>query len=85
LALLGFGGETRTLLNTVAKFAEQFFAVGNFLCNLIYNIAAGTAVILRSLSHQIVFSFGFSFAVLIGFFLVSLIFLSRFVTRLNRS
>ncbi len=85
LALLGFGGETRAVLNTFAKFAEQFFAVGGFVWNLIYNVAVGTAVVLRSLSHQIVVNFNFSFAVLIGFFLVSLIFLSRFVTRLNRS
>ena len=85
LALLGFGGETRTVLNAFAKLAEQFFAVGGFVWNLIYSVAVGTAVVLRSLSHQIVFNFGFFFAVLIAFFIVSLIFLSRFVTRLNRS
>ena len=84
LVLLGLGGETKTVLNAFAKFADQFLAVGGFIWNLIYDIAVGTTIILRSLNNQIVFNSNFFFAVLIGFFFVSLIFLSRFTTRANR-
>ena len=84
LVLLSFGGETKTVLITFAKFADQFLVVVGFVWNLIYDVAVGAAIILRSLSHQIVFNSSFSFALLIGFFFVSLIFVSRFVTRPNR-
>ena len=84
LVLLGLGGETKTVLNTFAKFAEQFLAVGGFVWHLIYDVAAGTAIILRSLSNQLVFNSNFSFAVLIGFFFIALVFLSRLTTRSSR-
>jgi hypothetical protein len=84
LALLGLGGETKTVFETFARFAEQFLAVGGFVWNLVYDVAVGTAIILRSLSHQIVFNSNFSLAVLIGFLLVFLVFLPRFMTRFNR-
>jgi len=84
LVLLGLGGETKTVFETFGKFADQFLAVGGFVWNLIYDLAVGTAIILRSLSHRIGFNSNFSAAVLIGFFLVSLVFLSRFRTRFNR-
>ncbi len=85
LVLLSFGAETKTVLHAFAKFADQVFAVGGFVWNLIYDVGVGTAIILRSLSHQIVFNPNFPVAVLIGFFFVSMIFLSRFVLRSNRS
>lgn len=85
LVLLGLGGETRTVFNTFGKFAEQFLAVGGFLWNLIYDAAFGTAIILRSLSHQIVFNSNVSFAVLLGLVFVCVIALSRFVTRSTRN
>jgi len=85
LVLVGLGGETKTVLNTFAKFADQFLAVGGFLWNLIHDVVVAAAIILRSLSNQIVFSSSFSFAVVIGFFFVFLIFLSRSATRSNRS
>lgn len=84
LALLGLGGETKTIFEAFGKFADQFLAVGGFVWNLIYDAAVGTAIILRSLSNQIVFDSNFSLAVLVGFLFVSLVFLSRFMTRLNR-
>jgi len=84
LVILSFGAETKTILNTSAKFADQFLAVGGFVWNLIYDVAVGAAIILRSLSHQIVFNSNFSFVVLAGFLFVSMVFLSRFVMRLNR-
>ncbi len=85
LVLLSFGGETKTVLNTIAKFADQFLVVGGFIWNLIYDVAIGAAIILRSLSHQIVSNANLSYTVLIGCFFISLVFLARVVTRLNRS
>jgi len=84
LVLIGLGGETRTVLNTFAKFADQFLAISGFVWNLIHNVVVAAAIILRSLSNQIIFSSSFSFAVVIGFFFVFLIFLSRSATRSNR-
>ncbi len=85
LVLLALGGETRAVFNTFAKFAEQFLAVGVFVWHLIYDVAVGTAIILRSLSNQIVFNSNFSFAVLIGVFFIFLGFASCFMARTNRS
>ncbi len=84
LVILGFGGETETVLNTFAKFGEQVFAVGGFAVHLIYNFAVATAVILRSLSHQIVFNSAVSVAFLVMFFVISLFALSRLIVRYNR-
>ena len=84
LVLLGLGGETRTVLSTFVKCADQFLAVGGFLWNLIYDVAFGTAIILRSLSQQIVFNSNVLFAVLLGLFFVCLITLPRIMTRPNR-
>ena len=84
LALLGLGGETKTVFETFGRFADQFLAVGAFVWNLIYDVAVGTAIILRSLSHQIVFDSNFALALLIGFILVFLVSLPRFMARLNR-
>lgn len=84
LVLLGFGAETKTILHTFAKFAEQFLAVGGFVWNLIYDVAVGIGIVLRSLGSQVNFSASFSFAVLIGFGFAALFFLSRLMTRSNR-
>ncbi len=85
LVLAGLGGETKTVFGTFAKFAEQSLAVGGFAWNLIYDIALGTAIILRSLSHQIVFNSTFSVIFLGGMFFVLLIVFSRLAMRLNRT
>ncbi len=84
LVLFGLGGETVTVVSAFGKFAEQFLAIAGFVWNLIYDAAYGTAIILRSLSHQIVFNSNVSFAVLLGLVFVCVIALSRFVTRSTR-
>jgi len=84
LVLLGLGGETETVLNTFAKFADQFLAVGGFVWNLVYDVAVGTAVVLRSVSSQIVFNSTVAMAFAAGFFFLSLVALSRFIVRSNR-
>ena len=84
LVLFGLGGETKTVFETFARFADQFLAVGGFVWNSIYDVAVGTAVILRSLSHQVIFHSSVSFAALTGFFVVLLIVFSRVALRSNR-
>lgn len=85
LVLLGLGSETRTVFSAFGKFAEQFLAVVGFAWNLIYDAAYGAAIILRSLSQQIVFNSSVSAAVLGALFFVALIGLSRFAARANRT
>ncbi len=80
LVLLGLGGETKTVLNTFEKFAEQFLAVGGFVWNLIYDVSVGTAIVLRSLSSQFIFNSSAFLAVLIVFVFLSLFLLSRFTS-----
>jgi hypothetical protein len=81
---LSFGAETKTVLSTFARSAEQFLAVGGFVWNLIYDVSVGMAIILRSLSNQVLFNSNFSVAISIGFFFMAIIFLSRLKTRSNR-
>jgi predicted anti-sigma-YlaC factor YlaD len=85
LGILGLGAETGTVLNAFTKFGEQSLAVGSFVWNLIYDVSIGATIILRSLSHHFVSNSAVSFAFVIGVFFVSLIILSRFMVRANRS
>lgn len=85
LVLLGLGNEAENVLNTFGKFGEQILVVGGFVFHLIYDIAFALAVILRSLSHQIVFNPDFSIALFGIFMVISLFALSRLAVRYNRS
>lgn len=84
LIILGLGSETETVFNAFGKFAEQMFAVGGFAAHLIYDISMGTAIILRSLSSQFVFDSTVSATFFIGFTVLCLFALSRFIIRSNR-
>lgn len=86
LILLNLGGEMKSVFDTSVKFADQFLAVGGFAWSLIHDVAVGTAVVLRSLSHLwVVFSSSGSFAALIGFFAVLLLVFSRAARRSERA
>lgn len=85
LVLLGVGGEIDSVLGTFGKFAEQFAAVVGFVAHLIYDIAFGIIVILRSLSSQLFFNSAASFGFIAVFFLISVFALSRLVLRHNRA
>ena len=80
LVILGLGGETKTVLNTFGKFAEQFLAVGGFVWNLIYDVSVGTAIVLRSLGSQFIFNSSAFFAILIVFVFLSLFLFLRFIS-----
>lgn len=85
LTLLGLGGETGAVLNAFFKFGEQILTVGGFVWHLIYDVAIGTAVILRSLSYQFVYGSAASFAFVFVAFAVSLLVLSKLIARLERA
>jgi hypothetical protein len=85
LVLLGLGAETESVLGSFWKFADQFAAVVGFVAHLIYDIAFGITVILRSLSSQLFFSSAGSFGFIAVFFIISLVTLSRLVLRYNRA
>ncbi|MDQ3179908.1 MAG: hypothetical protein M3Q33_05245, partial [Acidobacteriota bacterium] len=85
LVIFGLGGETETVLNTFGEFGEQVLAVGGFVFHLIYDFAYATAIILRYLSHQIVFNSAISVAFLVMFFVISLFALSHLIDRYNRT
>ena len=83
--LLGLGGELKTVAATFTQFGEQVLTVGGFTAHLIYNVAVGASIILRSVGSQFV-SNSFSLtAFLCVFFFASLFALSRFVSRSNHS
>lgn len=85
LVILGLGSETESVLNTFGKFGDQILAVGGFVFHLIYDFALGTAIILRSLSHQVVFNSAVSVAFLAILFVISVFTLSRLIVRYNRT
>jgi len=85
LVLLGLGGEIDSVFGTFGKFAEQFAAVVGFVAHLIYSIAYGITVILRSLSSQFLFNSAVSFGFIAVFFLISVLTLSRLVIRHRRA
>ena len=85
MVILGLGSETESVLHTFGKFGDQILAVGGFVFHLIYDFAIGTTIILRSLSHQVVFNSVVSVAFLVIFFVISMFALSRLIVRYNRS
>ncbi|CAN5418576.1 hypothetical protein BH20ACI1_BH20ACI1_32510 [soil metagenome] len=85
LVLLGLGSETGTVVGTFWKIGDQILAVGGFAFHLIYDVAIGTAIILRSLSHHIAFNSTVSVVFLIGILFIGLITFSRLIVRFNRA
>ncbi len=83
--ILGLGGQTKAFTNTFLKIGEQFLAVGGFALHLIYNIAVGASLILRSFFSQFVFNSSFSIVFPVIFFCLALFILSRFISRYNHS
>ena len=85
LVLLGLGSEMERVLSPFWKFGDQFLAVIGFAFHLIYDIAIGTAIILRSISRLVIFDSNVSIVFLIGILFVCLITFSRFIIRFNRA
>jgi anti-sigma factor RsiW len=52
--LVGLGGETKSVVATFLNFGEQMLVVGGFAAHLVFNVAVGAAIILRSICAQLV-------------------------------
>ncbi|MEO8072803.1 MAG: hypothetical protein ABI686_06115, partial [Acidobacteriota bacterium] len=85
LGLLGLGSETGTVVSTFWKIGDQILAVGGFALHLIYDIAIGTTIILRSVSHHIAFNSTVSVLFLAGILFIALVAFSRLIVRFNRA
>ncbi len=85
LVLLGLGEESESVFDSFWKFSDQFFAVGGFVVHLIYDVTVGATVILRSVSHHIVFGSTAPIIFLIGVLFILLLAFSRFAARHNRA
>jgi anti-sigma factor RsiW len=85
IVLLGLGAETGSVLTTLKRIFEQTITIAGFIGHLIYNLAVGVIIILRSLSGQFVFNSVFSLIALAGLSAVSAVLISRVVFRYKRS
>lgn len=83
--LLGIGSEIKSVAAAFVHFGEQFLTVAAFTAHLIYNVAVGASILLRSFGAHLVYNSsgatGFAFI----FFAASLFALSRFINRSNQS
>ena len=71
IALVGLGAEAQRIFVLSGAVFEQIIAVAVFIGHLIYDIAFGVGVILRSLANQTVVSGALVAVFLIGFWLVA--------------
>lgn len=85
LFLVGLGGEVKTLAAAFTHFGEQIFTVSVFTAHLIYNVAVGASIILRTFGSQVIFDSTTSGAFTIIFLLVFLFAASRFASRSSQS
>lgn len=77
LTILGLGSEAEPVFSVFATFFEQTWTVAGFAAHLIYDIAFGLTVILRSLGHQFFFNSAFVLLALAGFVAAFLLVASR--------
>ncbi len=85
IVLIGLGAETKNVLSNFGKFGEQLAAITVFTTHLIFNLAIGTAVVLRSFGEQFIFRSEISLAAVAGLFMLSAVMLSRLIFQFNRS
>lgn len=85
ITLIGLVADTENLPATFAKFGEQVLAVISFVGHLIYDLAIGAIVILRSLGGQFIFNSAVSIAVAACVFTLSAAALSRLISRNKRA
>lgn len=83
LVFAALGNEAGNALFSSSKFIDKFFAVGAFIGHLVYDIAIGTIVILRSLLVQFVHGSA-AFALIALAFGFSVLAFSRLRSRYKR-
>lgn len=67
LTILSLGSEAETVFSAFAVFFEQIWTVGGFAAHLVYDVAFGLTVILRSLGHRFIFNSVFVLGAAAGF------------------
>lgn len=86
LVLVGLRGEMGRVLKSFGNFIEQVWAVGGFAARLVYNIAIGSAVILRSIGHQLFQTDSTAWiALALVLLVICVVLLSRAVLKLSRA
>ena len=85
IALIILGAETGHLFAFFSKMGEQSIIIVRFIGRVVYDIAIGGTIILRSLSGQFGFNSAVSFILGAFLFAFSALLLSRLVSRYNRS
>ena len=78
------GNEAESALFTSGKFIDKFLAIGAFISHLIYDIAIGTIVVLRSLLAQFVYNSAAFLALIVIVFGFSALVFSRLLSRYRR-
>jgi hypothetical protein len=84
LVIVGFGSEARNVLFSSSTVIEQFLAVVGFFSHLVFDIAIGAAVILRSLCFQFVFNSKASLVLMTIVFAFSALIFSGLMFRYKR-
>lgn len=83
LTLIGLSIENERLFGVISGFGKQIITILSFILRLIFDLTVGLAVVLRSLSQQLISNTSI-FVLSIGVFVISLFALSRIWDRLNR-
>lgn len=83
--LLGVGGEIKTVAAAFVQFGEQILTIANFTVHLIYNVAVGAAIVLRSFGSQFAYNPPVLILFLTAFFAASVFAASRIFSRSNHS
>ena len=84
LVFVGLGSEAKNVLFSSGIVVGQFLAVGGFITHLVFDIAVGAAVILRSLCFQFVFNSMVSLVLMTIVFGFSALVFSRLLSRYKR-
>lgn len=84
--LVGLGNETKSVAETFLNFGEQFLAVAGFAAHLVFSIAVGAAIILRSVCARFVGGSAATSVFLAAFFFASVFALRTLLAgRFNRA
>lgn len=85
LVVFGLGSEINSVIGTFIKFGEQILTVASFVWHLGYDLSIACAVVLRSLSYQVVFRSSASFAFVFVFFAATMLVLTKLIARFNQA
>lgn len=82
--IVGFGSKVTPIIPEFWEFTNQIASVAGFAFHLVYEALVCAALILRSLTHKLVFGSVVSLILVVMVFAVASVSLSRLVSRYNR-